>query len=167
MKKLSVISAALFLMFASSCHKDSSVASSKPQANDPAATAARAGTGVSTTANPNTIPNMQAYYDSAFFTIKLKAQPANVAAAIIAHNHGLNNIYASDDLENPQTFFPVLDAIPGDGMNPNWLRMQIVFNNGFAPHQFYSDDEVNTAAANGEISLVNTGEVYICAVISH
>ena len=41
----------------------------------------------------------------------------------------------------------------------------IVFNAGFAPHQFLSDEEVLAAAAAGEITLVETDEVYVCAVV--
>ncbi len=43
----------------------------------------------------------------------------------------------------------------------------VVFNEGFTPHQFFSDDEVLAAAAgaNPEITLVDTGEVYRCSVV--
>jgi hypothetical protein len=71
-------------------------------------------------------------------------------------------------LDDPQDFNSVIDAIPTDGFNPLWLQKLIVFNPGFTPHQFFSDDEVEAAAAgpNPQITLVNTGEIYRCAVIN-
>ena len=36
---------------------------------------------------------------------------------------------------------------------------------GFAPHQFLSDEEVLAAAAAGEITLVETDEGYLWAVV--
>ena len=63
----------------------------------------------------------------------------------------------------------MLDAIQGDGFNPLWLQVLIVFNPGFTPHQFHSDTEVEAAAAgaNPEITLVVTDEVYRCAVVGN
>ena len=60
---------------------------------------------------------------------------------------------------------PVIDAIQGDGFNPLWHQVLIVFNAGFAPHQFLSDEEVLAAADAGEITLLETDEVYVCAVV--
>ena len=154
MKKLSIISAILFMMFTYSCQKEPLTDATQAKGNDESTTAARG----------NEIPNQQAYYDSMLFTINLMEMPDNVSATLIAHNSGLNEIYASEDLDDPQTFHPVIDAIPGDGMNPMWLQMLIVFNPGYTPHQFYSDDEIDNAEASGEITLVNTGEVYRCSV---
>jgi hypothetical protein len=70
-------------------------------------------------------------------------------------------------LDEEQDFIPVIDAIQGDGFNPLWRQNLIVFNDGFTPHQFFSDDEVLTAAAgpNPEITIVVTDEVYRCAVV--
>jgi hypothetical protein len=47
------------------------------------------------------------------------------------------------------------------------LHILIVFNEGFTPQQFVSEDEVETAAAgpNPEITLVETDEVYRCSVV--
>ena len=44
---------------------------------------------------------------------------------------------------------------------------RFLFNAGFTPHQFFSDTEVEAAAAgpNPEITLVVTNEVYRCAVV--
>jgi hypothetical protein len=53
---------------------------------------------------------------------------------------------------SPKTFHPVIDAIPGDGFNPMWLQFPIVFNAGYTPHQFFSDEEVEDAADSGEIT---------------
>src|SRR5262245_8429744 len=60
------------------------------------------------------IPNQQAYYDDELFTINLMELSEHAAASILAHNQGVNEIYASEDLDDPQTFHPVIDAIPGD-----------------------------------------------------
>ena len=64
-------------------------------------------------------------------------------------------------------FVSVLDAIQGDGFNPLWQEVQVVFNAGFAPRQLTSDTEIETAAsgANPEITLVPTDEVYRCSVV--
>ena len=61
----------------------------------------------------------------------------------------------------------MLDAIQGDGFNPLWEQIKIVFNAGVTPRQFHSDDEVEAAAAgqHPDITLVDTGEVYRCSVV--
>jgi hypothetical protein len=48
-----------------------------------------------------------------------------------------------------------------------WHQILIVFNEGFTPHQFVSEDEIEAAAAghNPEITLVETDEVYRCSVV--
>jgi hypothetical protein len=48
-----------------------------------------------------------------------------------------------------------------------WHQVLIVFNEGFAPHQFVSEAQVLAAAAgaNPEITLVETDEVYRCSVV--
>ena len=76
-------------------------------------------------------------------------------------------IYATNDLDEEQDFAPVINAIQGDGFNPLWLQVLIVFNPGFTPHQFLSDVEVEAAAAaaNPEITLVVTDEIYRCSVV--
>ena len=157
MKKVTTIIAITALMFATSCSKTEV----QPQAevsNEQSAIAARGGI----------IPNQQAYYDSTFFTINMIELSAQAAASIITHNQGVNEIYASEDLDFfPQTFHPVITAIPGDGFNPMWLQFLIVFNAGHAPHQFFSDTQVDAAVASGEIRLTNTGEIYRCAVVGH
>src|SRR6185295_3228710 len=86
---------------------------------------------------------MDAYYDSTSFTVNMKELSENASAALIANNPSLNEIYASNDLDDEQDFVPVIDAIQGDGFNPLWRQILIVFNPGFTPHQFFSDDEID------------------------
>ena len=108
---------------------------------------------------------MPAYYDGELFTVNMKEMPNS--DPLIEHNGSINKIYASNDLDEEQDFVPVLDAIQGDGFNPLWQQVLIVFNPGFTPHQFLSDTEIEDAAAgdNPEINLVETDEVYRCAVV--
>jgi len=110
---------------------------------------------------------MPAYYDGELFTVNMKQQPDNGSASLIAKNGSINEIYASNDLDEEQDFVPVIDAIQGDGFNPLWRQNLIVFNAGFTPHQFVSDEEVLAAAAgpNPEITIVATDEVYLCSVV--
>jgi hypothetical protein len=91
------------------------------------------------------------------------------AAALIARNASINQIYASKDLDEPQSFVSVIDAIQGDGFNPLWRQNLIVFNPGFTPRQFFSDTEVLAAAAGPrpEITIVVTDEMYRCSVVGH
>ena len=86
---------------------------------------------------------------------------------LLAHNTGVNTIYASNDLDEEQDFLSVIDAIQGEGFNPLWHQVLIVFNAGVTPHQFTSEDEVLAAAAgaNPEITLVSTDEVYRCSIV--
>ena len=108
---------------------------------------------------------MPAYYDGELFTVNMKEMPAS--DPLIGHNPSLNTIYASNDLDEEQDFIPVIDAIQGDGFNPLWRQVLIVFNAGFNPHQFISDEQVLAAAAvgNPEITLGPTDEVYRCSVV--
>ena len=112
---------------------------------------------------------MPAYYDGTLFTVNMKEEPDGASAATIAHNGSINEIYASNDLDEEQEFVPVIDAIQGDGFNPLWRQNLIVFNPGFTSHQFTSDTEVLAAAAgpNPEITIVVTDEVYRCSVVGH
>ncbi len=110
---------------------------------------------------------MPAYYDGELFTVNTKEQSEAANAAIIGGNQNLNEIYASNDLDEEQDFIPVINAIQGEGFNPLWHQILIVFNEGFTPHQFVSEDEIEAAAAgrNPEITLVETDEVYRCSVV--
>jgi hypothetical protein len=110
---------------------------------------------------------MPAYYDGELFIVNMKEMPDNASDALIDHNASINTIYASNDLDEEQDFIPVIDAIQGDGFNPLWQQVLIVFNEGFTPHQFFSDEDILAAATapNPEITLVVTDEVYRCAVV--
>jgi hypothetical protein len=108
---------------------------------------------------------MPAYYDGALFTINFKQQPSGGEASLLTHNGSINTIYMSDQAEAQGFMFTsVLDAIQGDGFNPLWQEVQIVFVK-IPPKQFLSDNQILDAAAAGQIMLVPTTEVYRCAVI--
>ena len=79
---------------------------------------------------------MPAYYDGQLFTVNMTELPDNASASLIPKNASINEIYATNDLDEEQDFIPVIDAIQGDGFNPLWRQILIVFNPGFAPHQF-------------------------------
>ena len=110
---------------------------------------------------------MPAFYDGELFTVNMKEMPDNASDSLRGNNMSINTIYASNDLDEEQDFTPVIDAIQGDGFNPLWDQVLIVFNEGFTPHQFVSDEQVLAAAAgpNPEITIVETGEVYRCSVV--
>jgi hypothetical protein len=108
---------------------------------------------------------MPALYDGQSFTINFKEQPSGGEASLLAHNGSINTIYMSDQAEAAGFMFTsVLDAIQGDGFNPLWQEVQIVFQT-IPPQQFMSDNDVLAAAAAGKIALVPTTEVYRCAVV--
>jgi Beta-ketoacyl synthase, N-terminal domain len=110
-----------------------------------------------------------AFYEGIQFTVNMKEMPKQASASTIAHNGSINEIYASNDLDEEQDFISVIDAIQGEGFNPLWRQNLIVFNQGFTPHQFTSEEDVLAAAAgpNPEITIVTTDEVYRCAVVGH
>ena len=110
---------------------------------------------------------MPAFYDGEQVTVNMKELPDNASASLIASDPSVNTIYASNDLDEEQDFLPVIDAIQGDGFNPLWIQVLIVFNDGFTPHQFVSEEQVLAAAAGPqpEITLVETDEVYRCSVV--
>jgi len=109
--------------------------------------------------------DMPALYDGHLFTINFKQEPGGGEAALLAHNGSINTIYMSDQAEAAGvTFTSVLDAIQGDGFNPLWQEVQIVFST-IPPQQFFSDNEILAAAAAGQIALVPTTEVYRCSVV--
>jgi len=96
--------------------------------------------------------------------INVKELSATASASIIAHNHSLQIIYVTDDLDDPQTFDPVINAVPSQGFNALWLQIRIDFK-GSAPHQFTSEADILAAAKAGTIGLINTGEVYRDSVV--
>lgn len=125
-----------------------------PNAGPPGSMNGRAGT-------------MPAYYDDQWFTVNFKELPPNAEQAVLAHNRSINTIYMSDGcMPDGEMFVSVIDAIQGDGFNPLWREVQIVFDNDSFPcTQFTSDDDILAAADAGSISLMPTTEVYRCAVI--
>jgi hypothetical protein len=110
---------------------------------------------------------MPAYYEGQLFTVNMKQMPDNASKSLIGENSSVNEIYASNDLDEEQDFVPVINAIQGEGFNPLWRQILIVFKSGVTPHQFVSEEEVKAAAAgpNPEITLVETDEVYRCSVV--
>jgi hypothetical protein len=124
-------------------------------------------TGLAAASTNGAAGQMPAFYEGNLFTVNMKELSEHASASTIAHNKSINEIYASNDLDDEQDFFPVIDAIQGEGFNPLWLQNLIVFNPGFTPHQFTSEDEVLAAAAgaNPEITIVVTDEVYRCSVV--
>lgn len=111
---------------------------------------------------------MPAYYDAKIFQILFWELPPKAESVLLNRNGQINFIYQSDQaVASGFNFISVIDAIPTDGMNPLWNEVQIVFNVGVTPHQFFSDDEILAAAAatNPEIILITTQELYNCGVI--
>ncbi len=107
-----------------------------------------------------------AYYDAELFNIQFVEFPPAAEEAILEHNSSLNFIYQSDaGLPGGEPFISVIDAIPGDGFNPIWEEVQITFTAGNTPRQLFSDDEIQAAVDAGEITLMDTGEVYWCPVV--
>ncbi len=109
-----------------------------------------------------------AYYDSTLFTINFAMLSPDASGATLNNNKSVNTIYMSDALlAGNKPFVSVLDAIQGDGFNPLWQEVDIIFNAGVAPHQFFSDNEVLAAAGgtNPEITLSPTTEMYRCSVV--
>jgi len=117
--------------------------------------------------SPNGVAgSMPAYYDHTLFTINF-FRLTTAQATLLAKNSQQNTIYQSDPgLPGGAPFISVIDAIPADGFNPLWAEVQIAFTAGHTPRQLFSDDEINTAAANHEITLTPTHEMYRCAVIN-
>lgn len=149
------IIATITLIFATSCSKTESTSNATP--TSPQLNSSK-GIG-------SAIP---AYYDSSLLKIIFVEFSAAAEANLIAHNKSLNFIYQSDNgLPNNQPFISVIDAVPGDGMNPVWREVQIVFNQGFTPRQLFSDNAVAAAATgpNPEITLDTTNEVYWCPIV--
>ena len=161
MKKVITISSTIILVFATSCSKTGMQTQTGSMNNSTVSSSQ----GSSTMGIGSAIP---AYYDAKLFNIIFVEFSSAAEANLIAHNQSLNFIYQSDNgLPNNQPFISVIDAIPGDGMNPVWREVQIVFNPGFTPHQLFSDNEV-LAAASGihpEITLHMTNEVYWCPIV--
>ena len=109
---------------------------------------------------------MPAYYDAILFNINFKELPAGGESANLVHNGSINTIYMSDQaVANGFDFVSVIDAIQGDGFNPLWREVQIIFNDPQAIRQFTSDNDILNAERLGTIMLVTTDELYRCSVI--
>lgn len=108
---------------------------------------------------------MTALYDDQPFNINFKHMPAGATGSLIEHNKSINTIYVVESAETSEEagFTPVLDAIQGDGFNPLWQEVRIIFPDGVT--QFGSDNDVLAAAAAGEITLDPQDELYRCSVI--
>jgi hypothetical protein len=102
------------------------------------------------------------FYEGEQVTVNMFEVPSE---ALLENNPAINTIYASNDLDEDQDFLSVIDAIQAEGFNPLWHQVLIVFNQGFAPHQFVSEDDILAAASAGEITLVSTDEVYRCSIV--
>ena len=110
--------------------------------------------------------SMPAYYDDELFFINLKELSESASESILSHNQSLNVIYESDCMPDGEMFVAVIDAIQGDGFNPLWQEVEIVFDNeAFPCQQFTSDEAIDDAAEMGLITLEPTDEVYRCSVI--
>jgi hypothetical protein len=165
----SLVALTLVAVFAGGCNSyNGKNAPTAPQYNATALAASSKTTVAAAGSTKGAAGQMPAFYDGKQITINSTELPEDASAATIASNKSINHIYATNDLDDPQDFFPVIDAIQGDGFNPLWRQSLIVFNPGFTPHQFLSDEEVLNAAsgANPEIHLDVTDEVYRCAVVS-
>jgi hypothetical protein len=106
---------------------------------------------------------MPAFHDGELLTINIFQLPKN----LVGQNPNLNMIFATNDLDTPQEFIPVIDAIQGQDFLPLWRQFLIEFNPGFTPRQFTSAAEVEQAASgpDPEITLIDSGETYRCAVV--
>jgi hypothetical protein len=121
---------------------------------------------VATHGNPNgAAGEIPAFFADRSVTINVHQLSDTAAASIIAHNKSLNIIYVTNDLDEPQDFAPVINAVPTQGMNALWLQVEIEFNAGVTPHQFTSEADILAAVENGDITLINTGEVYRDSVV--
>lgn len=106
-----------------------------------------------------------AYYDGKLYTTSFMELPSKAEMATEMHNNSKNIIYQYDPGIAPGVpFISVLDAIPGDGFNPLWEEWQITFLT-ITPQQFLSDNDILAAEQAGQISLTDTDEMYICAVV--
>ena len=124
------------------------------------------GTALAAQGSPNGAASQRpVFYEGEQVTVNMFEVPSS--ETLLDHNKSTNTIYASNDLDDEQDFLSVIDAIQGEGFNPLWHQVLIVFNQGFTPRQFTSEDEVLAAAAgtDPEITLVPTDEVYRCSIV--
>ena len=133
---------------------------------DPSSGAAALLQSLSSVGNPKgAAGEIPALFNGQSVTINVKQLSDTAAASIIAHNKSLQIIYVTNDLDEHQDFTPVINAVPGQGFNALWLQTKISFNPGTTPHQFTSEADILAAAKAGQITLINTGEVYRDSVV--
>ncbi len=114
--------------------------------------------------SPNGVAGVtNVYYDGQLFMMNSKQFTDQPAASVLASNKSINILYEASG------FVTVTNAIQGGGPGYNalWQEVDIVFNAGFTPHQFLSDNDILPAASgpNPEITLVPTNEIYRCDII--
>jgi hypothetical protein len=107
-----------------------------------------------------------AFFNGQSVIINVVQLADKAAAAILASNPRLQTIFVTNDLDQPQTFAPVLSAVPGQNFNGLWDQVLITFNAGVTPHQFTSEADILAAAMAGQITLTNTGEIYRDSVVA-
>ena len=127
-----------------------------------AATAAQASTKGNDNGAAGQIP---ALFNGKSVTINVNQLSDSAAASILANNPRLQTIFVTNDLDEPQAFTPVINAVPGQNFNALWDQVLIQFNPGVTPHQFTSEADILAAAKAGQITLINTGEVYRDSVV--
>ena len=105
------------------------------------------------------------YYDDNLFQMNLNQFTDQPASSLLANNKSINILYESTG------FTTVTNSIEGGGPGYNalWQEVDIVFNTGFTPHQFLSDNDILPASmgTNPEITLVPTNEIYRCDILQH
>jgi hypothetical protein len=106
-----------------------------------------------------------ALFNGTSVTINVKELSDKASASILANNPSLKIIYVTNDLDEPQDFKPVINAVPGQNFNGLWDQVLIQFNPGTTPHQFTSEADILAAAKAGQITLVQTNEVYRDSVV--
>jgi len=114
--------------------------------------------------NPNGVSGVtNVYYDGQLFMMNSKLFTDQSGSSISTNNKSMNILYESNG------FVTVTNAIQNDGYNALWQEVDITFNSGFTPHQFYRDDDIVAAASgpNPEITLTPTDEIYRCDIIQH
>src|SRR5262245_60533493 len=83
---------------------------------------------VATQGNPNgAAGEIPAFFAGRSVTINVKELSDTASASIIAHHKDLRTIYVTNDLDEPQDFAPVINAVPTQGMNALWLQVKIEF----------------------------------------
>jgi len=101
-------------VLSSACQPDATAPSSQSVMK----TTGQGSAALAATSTKGAAGQMPAFYGGQIFTVDMKEQPGNASASLIAKNSSINEIYASNDLDEEQDFIPVIDAIQGDGFNP-------------------------------------------------